>query len=60
MSGTPINLNRARKDRARAEKKARADENAVKFGRSKAQRDLDEAQVEKTRRTLDQHRIDKE
>jgi len=41
---TPINLNKARKARARADDKARADANAVKFGRSKAERQLSDAQ----------------
>ena len=49
----PVNLNRFRKDKARAEKKARADENAVKFGRTKAQKDLDRARAEKADRDLD-------
>lgn len=49
----PVNLNRFRKEKARAEKKARADENAVKFGRSKAQKQLDRAQAEKSARDLD-------
>ena len=31
--GKPVNLNRFRKDKARAEKKARANANAAKFGR---------------------------
>ena len=33
---TPVNLNRFRKAKARADKKARAEENAVKFGLSKS------------------------
>ena len=37
----PVNLNRFRKEKARAAKKARADENAVKFGRTKAQKDAE-------------------
>ena len=49
----PVNLNRYRKAKARADKKARADENAVKFGRSKAERDLARARAEKARRELD-------
>lgn len=53
--GKPVNLNRYRKDKARAEKEARADENAVKFGRSKADKDLDRARTAKARRNLDGH-----
>ncbi|TDK50307.1 DUF4169 family protein [Antarcticimicrobium luteum] len=56
--GKPVNLNRFRKDKARAGKKARADENAVKFGRSKAEKDLDRARAEKSRRDLDSHERD--
>ena len=43
MAGKPINLNKARKARARAAAKARADENAVKFGRTKAERAAEKA-----------------
>jgi phage protein D len=57
---TPINLNRARKDKARADAKARADENAVKHGRTKAQRLLDAAKNDKARQMLDRHRIEDE
>jgi len=53
--GKPVNLNRFRKEKARAGKKARADENAVKFGRSKAEKDLDRARADKARRDLDGH-----
>ncbi|MFV0513589.1 MAG: DUF4169 family protein [Jhaorihella sp.] len=49
----PVSLNRFRKNRARAESKARADENAARFGRSKAQRDLERARADKARRDLD-------
>ena len=58
MSETPVNLNRVRKDKARAEKKARADENAVKFGRTRAEKDREAARAEKARREFDGHRRD--
>ena len=51
----PVNLNRFRKQKARAEKKARADENAVRFGRSKARKELEKARADKARRDLDSH-----
>lgn len=51
-----INLNKARKDRDRSSRKARADENAVKFGQSKAQKDLLKARAEKIARNLDAHK----
>ncbi|MBO6882926.1 MAG: DUF4169 family protein [Marivita sp.] len=47
------NLNQFRKTKARAEKRAKADENSVKFGRTKAQKDLEKAQAEKAKRDLD-------
>jgi hypothetical protein len=47
------NLNRVRKDKARAEKRAQAEANAVKFGRTKAERAREGAEAEKTRRDLD-------
>lgn len=54
----PINLNRFRKSKARAESKARADTNAVKFGRSKAEKTLDQTRRNKARRDLDGHEQD--
>ncbi|GAW34843.1 hypothetical protein RA2_01896 [Roseovarius sp. A-2] len=56
MSDAPVNLNRVRKQKARAENKARADENSARFGRTKAQKTLEETQAEKERRILDLHR----
>jgi hypothetical protein len=47
------NLNRIRKDKARADKRARAEANAVKFGRTKAERAREAAEAEKARRDLD-------
>ena len=35
---TPINLNKVRKAKARDTRKAEADANAIKFGRTKAER----------------------
>ena len=55
---TPINLNKIRKSRARAEEKARATENTVKFGRNKAEKDLQKAQADKALRLLDGHKRD--
>ncbi len=51
-----VNLGKARKAKGRAEKRARADENAVKFGRSKAEKDAEKAHREKARRDLDGHK----
>ncbi|WP_424980224.1 DUF4169 family protein [Leisingera sp. S232] len=54
----PVNLNRYKKEKARAEKKARADENAVTFGRTKAEKDLDKARNAQDVRRLDDHKRD--
>ena len=51
----PVNLNRMRKARARAEKLARADENAARFGRSKSEKQAEQARAEKDRRDLAGH-----
>ena len=52
----PSNLNKARKERNRASRRARADENAVAFGHSKAQKDLLKAKAEKIARNLEAHK----
>ncbi len=56
MSGTPINLNRARKDRARKAARKTADENAVRFGRTKEERAADKARKERANQFLDGHK----
>ncbi len=50
---TPVNLNRFRKAKARADKKARAEENAIKFGLSKS----DKTQATKLK-TIQERRLD--
>jgi hypothetical protein len=55
MSNT-INLNAFRKQKARAVKRAQADENSVKFGRTKAQKELEKAQQTKAKAVLDGHK----
>jgi hypothetical protein len=52
----PINLNKARKARAKTAAKAAAAQNRVVSGRTKAQRELDKAQADKARRELDAKR----
>jgi hypothetical protein len=49
----PVNLNRFRKARAKADAKARAAENRVAFGRTRAEKALAEARREKAARELD-------
>ena len=48
-----VNFNRARKAANRVKNKQQANENAVKFGRSKAGKSLDKARAEKAARDLD-------
>lgn len=52
----PINLNKARKARASVARKTQADENAVAFGRTKAEKDATKAAAEKSIRRLDAHK----
>ncbi|WP_298848426.1 DUF4169 family protein [uncultured Ruegeria sp.] len=56
--GKPVNLNRYRKEKARAEKKARADQNAVAFGRTKTEKDVVKLRQDKQKRDLDNHELD--
>ncbi|WP_137862887.1 MULTISPECIES: DUF4169 family protein [unclassified Sphingomonas] len=53
-----INLNRARKAKARVDKSARADENRARFGRTKAEKQADAAEKARIARTLDDARRD--
>ena len=50
-----VNLRAARKARDRAAKKAEADQNAVKFGRTKTEKLRETATAEKAQRDLDGH-----
>lgn len=56
----PINLNKQRKLRDRTDEKARADANAVKFGRTKAQRLLDAVKSHQAAQHLNAHKFDDE
>jgi hypothetical protein len=53
-----INLNKARKRRARSEAEQRAAANRLKFGRSKAERQRDVQESEAAQHKLDQLRRD--
>ncbi|MFX4297971.1 DUF4169 family protein [Pseudosulfitobacter pseudonitzschiae] len=53
-----MNLNKARKAKARAEKSAQADVNAVKFGRTKAQKDSARKEADRALRALHNHKRD--
>jgi hypothetical protein len=48
-----LNLNRARKAKAKTDDKTRAAENRAKHGRSKIEKTLDAARADKLRRDLD-------
>ncbi|HET9902143.1 MAG TPA: DUF4169 family protein [Xanthobacteraceae bacterium] len=52
-----VNLNLARKRQKRKQKEERAQQNRLLYGRTKAERKLDQAQSEAARRHLDSHRI---
>jgi hypothetical protein len=60
VSAKVVNLSRARKARAQDERKRRADANAAKFGRTKAERDAEAARQEAERKRLEGHRRDDE
>lgn len=59
MSAEIINLSKARKAKAKADKSAAASQNRFKFGRSKAEKALDKAQQDQVVRRLDQAKRDK-
>ena len=56
--GEVVNLNRAKKQATRKAARSAADANSAKFGRTKAQRELEKSQAEKVARDLDGHRRD--
>lgn len=51
-----LSLSRARKDRARDEKRKQGGENAARFGRTKAEKMREAAEAAKSSRDLDGHR----
>jgi len=51
-----VSLSQARKTQTRAEKRAQADANATRYGRTKAERELDAARKTKPAHDLDQHK----
>ncbi len=52
----PVNLNRFKKQKARADKLVRADQNAVKFGRTKVEKTADQTTADKAKRHVDDHK----
>ncbi len=55
---TPINLNKARKTKAKTAKLQQASENRVKHGRTKAEKVQDRAETVRLRKTVDDARAD--
>jgi hypothetical protein len=51
-----VNLRTVKKQAARKAVRAKADENAAKFGQPKAERRLEKARAEKAKHDLDAHR----
>ena len=51
-----VNLNKARKARAKAGAKVGVAENRVRFGRTRAEREAAETREDKARRELDAHK----
>ncbi len=49
----PINLNKARKAKARADRQKRASENRIKHGRTKAEKQRDALAAKRAEKTLD-------
>jgi len=55
--GDLVNLRNARKQAKRRQAEAKAAAHRLAHGRSKAQRTLEQSRSDKTRKSLDQHRI---
>jgi hypothetical protein len=58
MTGKLVNLRQKRKQIGRSEKRKAADLNAALHGRSKAEKNLQQAQALKAARVLDGHKRD--
>lgn len=56
----PVNLNRFRKTKRRADAQKRAAENRVAFGRTKVEREAERLKAEKAARDLAGKRLDRE
>ena len=53
-----INLNRARKAKARVDKSAQAEENRIRFGRTRAEKQAEAAEKARIAKTLDDAKRD--
>lgn len=59
MTADIVNLRRARKERTRTERQAKAAENRRVFGRTKAEKDKAAAEREQADRLIEAHRRDR-
>jgi hypothetical protein len=55
-----VNLRRARKQKARTEAGKQAEQNRIAFGRTKAERNLTEAERAKAERHIEGHRLSRD
>ena len=55
----PINLNKVRKAKAKADQEKRAKENRAKFGRTKSDKELEAAKAEKLVKLTEAHKRDR-
>jgi hypothetical protein len=56
MAAEIVNLRRARKSKARAEREKTAADNRIAFGRSKSEKQLSKAERERSERAVEAHR----
>ncbi len=57
MTGDVVNLNKARKAKAKSDAKASAKTNRFKFGRGKAETIVEKLEAERAKRALDQRQL---
>ena len=60
MTGDVVNLNKARKAKAKSDAKASAKTNRFKFGRGKAETIVEKLEAERAKRALYERRLDRE
>lgn len=58
MSNNVIHFKTAKKKAGYAQKETQATENRKKFGRTKAEKNLDTLETKKTKQTHDDHKLD--
>lgn len=60
MSANVINLNKVRKARAKKKHEAKAEQNRILFGRTKAQKARDEAEAREATKRMDRLKLEPE